>query len=500
MRTAWLLPLIARQASAACEAWCSEPCHALNGDVTTECNDCDREDPSISCFEGAEGYSGWQAKAQQFHQMRVSADGEVTRAPDPDAPIEHTSNSVIYATPYYEIANKHRDSELRLIGAAAALNAFEEPLPIPQETPRHCEVHSCVLIEGDDACARGLAGCTGPRGHLRPIGEQFETIHWAAEYNVNTSGPLSAPAFWQLALAKVRPLVLRGGAAAATDLALWTDDALRQACELEGGQPWHVLVEKQNRITQNDRHPLMPNWNFCQFLDEYVKPQYTNMLYCVNAITARGLRLREHISLPEVFACDDLYHALYDARLWMSQGNTTSSLHFDTHENLLLQLDGEKEVFLWHPNETANFYMDFHPKFGLSPINMDRVDLERFPSLANATTFYTRLQPGDAVYIPDSWWHVIRSHRRNVAIALEVAPFAGEQGLWPPDVRQRREAPGLYWAEQTRINAAMHEKLLAEGIIRSRTSRQIARCDTPLGMESRPLLSEIEWLGVEPKY
>ena len=65
-----------------------------------------------------------------------------------------------------------------------------------------------------------------------------------------------------------------------------------------------------------------------------------------------------------------------------------------------LQLDGEKEVLLWHPNETANFYMDHHDKFGLSPVNVDRVDLERFPSVANATTYYARLGAGDAIYIP----------------------------------------------------------------------------------------------------
>ena len=63
-----------------------------------------------------------------------------------------------------------------------------------------------------------------------------------------------------------------------------------------------------------------------------------------------------------MLACEELYQSLYDARLWMSLGNTTSSAHFDTHENLLLQVDGRKEVLLWHPNETANLYMDHHAK------------------------------------------------------------------------------------------------------------------------------------------
>ena len=181
----------------------------------------------------------------------------------------------------------------------------------------------------------------------------------------------------------------------------------------------------------------------------------------------------------------------------MSLGNTTSSAHFDTHENLLLQVDGRKEVLLWHPNETANLYMDHHAKFGLSPINVDRVDLERFPSLANATTYLANISAGDAVYIPDGWWHVIRSHDRNIAIALEFAPYRGEHGLWPLRVRERKSAPGVYWAEQTKISQAMREALAER--IPSRITKQPIRCDEPL--EKPPAsLKDDPFLGVRPKH
>ena len=92
--------------------------------------------------------------------------------------------------------------------------------------------------------------------------------------------------------------------------------------------------------------------------------------------------------------------------------------------------------------------MDHHPKFGLSPINVDRVDLERYPSMSNAQPMIARLEAGDALYLPDGWWHVIRSHGRNVAVALELAPFAGEMGVWPREMVRLRDDPGLYWAEQ----------------------------------------------------
>ena len=64
-----------------------------------------------------------------------------------------------------------------------------------------------------------------------------------------------------------------------TNLSMWTDEELLKRCRLKGDRPWQVLVETQNRITQNDRHPLMPpEFDFCRFLESYRDPYYKNML------------------------------------------------------------------------------------------------------------------------------------------------------------------------------------------------------------------------------
>ena len=161
----------------------------------------------------------------------------------------------------------------------------------------------------------------------------------------------------------------------------------------------------------------------------------------------------------------------------MSGGNTTSSLHFDTHDNLMLQIDGVKEHFLWHPDQSHKTYMDFHNKFGLSPINADRVDLDRFPEFATAPTHYARVGPGDAVYIPDGWWHVIRSHGRNIAVALEFEPYDrdGFAASWPINATERFRWEGLFWEEQTRIKYAMREKLAPT--LPSMADKQPITCD-----------------------
>ena len=145
---------------------------------------------------------------------------------------------------------------------------------------------------------------------------------------------------------------------------------------------------------------------------------------------------------------------------------------------MMVQLDGTKEIFLWHPRESHYFYSDFHTKFGLSPISADRVDLDRYPRFADAATHRAVLRKGDALYIPDGWWHLVRSDGpRNVAVAIEFEPFArgDEQRHWPDDVLERYHWPGLFWAEQVRIKYEMRERLSAANYASATTGRPI-RC------------------------
>ena len=67
-------------------------------------------------------------------------------------------------------------------------------------------------------------------------------------------------------------MVLRGGARASTPTP-WTDEMLQARCTKQDGSPWDVLVERQNRITHNDRLPLMKGWDWCDFLHNYTKPE-----------------------------------------------------------------------------------------------------------------------------------------------------------------------------------------------------------------------------------
>ena len=334
---------------------------------------------------------------------------------------------------------------------------------MPEISPRSCEVHSCVLVDGDEACADGSLDCREPRGHLRPFGEQFD-MTLVAEHDMRSHREMrvNATYFWRKYVVPYEPVLLRGLAHAITNESSWTDDAFlardergHLKCENDGGRPWYVTVEVNNRVAHNDRWPLLGDWDFCRFVREYRQPKAPT--YCIDSIAQEYRGLTRDLGLPHILACDDLYGSMSDLLMWFSKGNTTSSQHFDTEDNIMFQISGTKDIYLSHPNESAAMYMDHHNKFGLSPINVDRVDLQRFPKVAEAKVQYARLEPGDALYLPDSWWHVIKSSGRNIGLALHFHPLRGLSQPWTPRRNELFNHKGLYWAEKQRLVATMRE-------------------------------------------
>ena len=58
------------------------------------------------------------------------------------------------------------------------------------------------------------------------------------------------------------------------------------------------------------------------------------------------------------------------------------------------------------------------------------------------------LKKGDALLIPDGWWHQVRtSPGRNVAVTFEFEPYEGLESLWPGDTFHKY-IDGPKWSDQ----------------------------------------------------
>jgi ribosomal protein L16 Arg81 hydroxylase len=56
---------------------------------------------------------------------------------------------------------------------------------------------------------------------------------------------------------------------------------------------------------------------------------------------------------------------LDDIWMWMSSGGTSSSNHFDTGDNVIVQIDGHKTALLWDPKHSRELYADYHDMYGI---------------------------------------------------------------------------------------------------------------------------------------
>lgn len=101
-------------------------------------------------------------------------------------------------------------------------------------------------------------------------------------------------------------------------------------------------------------------------------------------------------------------------RLWMGNGITTPT-HYDMNDGVACVVAGRKRFTLFPPDQLPNLYvgpLDMGP--GGRPTSMVRLaapDFDRFPKFrdALAAAEVAELEPGDAVFIPNLWWHNVES-------------------------------------------------------------------------------------------
>ena len=109
--------------------------------------------------------------------------------------------------------------------------------------------------------------------------------------------------------------------------------------------------------------------------------------------------------------------------VWIGTGGTRTPLHYDSYDNLLVQLVGAKYVRLYDPDETPNLYVldkqsDGYGKQGnMSQLDCEQENWKEHP-LAKGAKYQevVLLEPGDALFLPSRWWHYVRSLSSSVSV------------------------------------------------------------------------------------
>ncbi|PTX44728.1 Cupin-like domain-containing protein [Christiangramia gaetbulicola] len=104
-------------------------------------------------------------------------------------------------------------------------------------------------------------------------------------------------------------------------------------------------------------------------------------------------------------------------------------MHYDMDlaNNFHFNFVGEKKVILYPPDQTGLIYKVPYSIVSMEIIDMDDPDLEKYPALAQAKGFETRLKHGDALYIPSHWWHFIKYETASLSMTLRSLPKSPKQ-------------------------------------------------------------------------
>lgn len=119
--------------------------------------------------------------------------------------------------------------------------------------------------------------------------------------------------------------------------------------------------------------------------------------------------LREDIVEPE-YCCFSEKSDPIDINAWYGPKGTVSPLHHDPKRNLLAQVVGEKQLFLFSPVDSEYLYPHGHELLNnTAQVDPRQPDLEKYPKYREAKAHYCILKPGQMLYIPPKWWHFVES-------------------------------------------------------------------------------------------
>ena len=101
--------------------------------------------------------------------------------------------------------------------------------------------------------------------------------------------------------------------------------------------------------------------------------------------------------------------------VWIGTGGTRTPLHFDSYDNILVQIVGSKIVRLYGKEETSKLYVlkkgeHMYAKQGnMSAIDCENENFIQHPEAKDAKYTEVILSPGDCLFIPKFTWHYVRS-------------------------------------------------------------------------------------------
>jgi hypothetical protein len=266
------------------------------------------------------------------------------------------------------------------------------------------------------------------------LGETFDT---AAPVEVVVAP--SVEEFTERHVRRERPVVVRGGLSDWPPMRAWTLDYLKAAC---GERKVKVGVSKTGvYVNYADRLKVGvdPEIRFADVIDNVFSP----------ATGADKHRLHQEPLDSWGSLRDEATPIRYITRrvilknIWMASAGNVTKAHYDTEDNVNVQLRGKKEFILYPSSQLDALYprRPWEYMSNFSRVEIAAPDLARYPRFRDATPMRAVLEPGDFLYIPIYWWHQVHT----------LEPSLNVNFWWQSTLRQAARRNGVrYWPRMAR--------------------------------------------------
>ncbi len=110
--------------------------------------------------------------------------------------------------------------------------------------------------------------------------------------------------------------------------------------------------------------------------------------------------------------------------LFFGGENSKVFMHYDIDfANIFhFHFHGKKECILFPPSQTRYLYKVPHALISRQDINFNSPDYQKFPALKMAEGYITELKHGEALYMPEGYWHQMTYLTPGFSMSLRAAP------------------------------------------------------------------------------
>ncbi|MDQ8044614.1 MAG: cupin-like domain-containing protein [Solirubrobacteraceae bacterium] len=211
-----------------------------------------------------------------------------------------------------------------------------------------------------------------------------------------------------------RPVVITGALDDWDAIKKWNGDYLKEKCG-------DKVVEVQANRNSDANYEMnavkhKKEMKFAEIVDIIESGVETNDWYITANNSGKNkaalIDLWDDITFPEYL---DPNHVNGNGFFWYGPAGTVTPIHHDLTNNFMAQVRGSKRVKIIAPSDSPFVYNDRHC---FSPVDLENIDLEKFPDMAKVNVFDVDIHPGDLFFLPVGWWHHVRGLELSITMTF----------------------------------------------------------------------------------